>query len=456
MTYAFVGIFLVLMGYIVYFNMVKSKDLINSPYNPRLDSMADRVVRGKILDKDGNVLAETAVDENGEEYRNYPYGNLYAQAVGYSDQGKSGLESTENFELLTSNAFFLEKLGKEFKDEKNIGDNVVTTFDTNLQQAASNAMGSNKGAVVILEPSTGKILSMVSKPDFDPNNVKVNWEALNSDPESALLNRATQGQYAPGSTFKIVTTLEYMRENADYNSYGYNCEGAITYDGVTIPCANNHVHGQLDLASSFAYSCNASFCNIGLSLDIANYRETAKSLLFNSKLPCDLPYSQSKFVLKPSASSSDRMMTAMGQGQTQVSPYHMALITSAIANGGTLMKPYMVSQVTNYTGTLIREEKPEKYADLMTSAEAAQLKEYMKGVVDYGSGSVLSGASYTAAGKTGTAEYTDGDSSKNHSWFTGFTNIDNPELAICVIIEESDGGTKAVNVAKEILDSYYN
>ena len=235
MTYAFVALFLVLMVYIGYFNIVESKDIINSPYNPRLDSMADRVVRGSILDKDGNVLASTETAEDGSEYRSYPYGSLYAHVVGYSSQGKSGLESTENFELLTSNAFFLEKLSNEFRDEKNIGDNVVTTLDTSLQQASYNALGDNKGAVVILEPTTGKILTMLSKPDFDPNTVEQNWDALNSDPDSSLLNRAIQGQYAPGSTFKIVTTLEYIREHADYDSYVYTCNGSITSDGVTLP-----------------------------------------------------------------------------------------------------------------------------------------------------------------------------------------------------------------------------
>ena len=442
------------MGYITYFNMVKSKDIINSPYNPRLDSMAERVVRGKILDRDGQVLAETDTGDDGSEYRYYPYGNLYAHVVGYSSQGKSGLESVRNFELLTSNAFFLEKIKKEFQDEKNIGDNIVTTLDTSLQQASYDALGDNKGAVVIMEPSTGKILAMVSKPDFDPNSVTENWEWLNSDENSSLLNRATQGQYAPGSTFKIVTALEYMRENPDYNAYSYLCEGEITYEGTTIACANHNVHGEVDLDSSFAYSCNSSFCNIGLSLDVSKYKSTAGDLLFDSKLPGELPYSKSSFTLKKKDTSADKMMTAMGQGKTQVSPYHMALITSAIANGGTLMEPYLVSAVTNYSGTVMDEKKPEKYKELMSSQEAAQLKAYMQDVVNYGTASVMSGESYSVAGKTGTAEYSS-DLEKNHSWFVGFSNVDNPELVISVIVEGSDGNTKAVNVAKQIFDSYY-
>lgn len=132
----------------------------------------------------------------------------------------------------------------------------------------------------------------------------------------------------------------------------------------------------------------------------------------------------------------------------------MALITSAIANHGTLMRPYLVDAITNYSGEIVENTEPEEYKKLMNEEEAEQLKSYMQEVVNYGTASVLSGQGYTVAGKTGTAEYSS-DIEKNHSWFVGFTNVDNPELAICVLIESSDGQVKAVNVAKEIFDSYY-
>lgn len=453
-TYIFVALFLVLMGYITYFQVEKSADIIRSPYNARQDSNADRVARGKIVDKNGNILAQTSVAEDGSEIREYPFGNMFAHVVGYSTHGKSGIESVANYDLLTSNAFFLEKLKNEFQDQKNTGDTVVTTLDLTLQQAAYNALGSYKGAVVVMDPKTGKILAMVSKPDYDPNTVDVNWDSLNTDENSALLNRATQGQYAPGSTFKVVTALEYMREYPDYSSYTYNCTGAIEQDGITIHCYNGNVHGQLNLQDSLAYSCNASFSNIGLLLDSDSFKKTAKEVLFDSKLPCDLSYSKSSFTLDSSAGNGTKMMTAMGQGETQVSPYHMALITSAIANGGTLMKPYLIDKVTNYSGTTVKETEPEEYRQLMTTEEAAQLKEYMKSVVDYGTASVLAGQSYTAAGKTGTAEYSS-DKEKDHSWFIGMSNVENPELVVSIIIESSDGTAKAVNIAKQIFDAYY-
>lgn len=294
MTYFFVSLFLVMMGYIVYFNVVRSKEIINSPYNVRMDSLSDRVVRGKILDRNGETLAETEVAEDGTETRNYPYGDVYAHVVGYDSKGKSGLESVENFHLLTSNAFFLEKLVKEFKEEKNIGDNVVTTLDSGLQTAAYNALGSHKGAVVVMEASTGKILAMVSKPSFNPNSLSEDWEWLVTDEESSLLNRATQGAYAPGSTFKLLTTLEYMREYPDYENYSYYCESEITHEGTTIHCAGNRAHGEETLADSLANSCNASYSNLGLMLDRESYKKTAEELLFNEKLPSVIPYSKSK------------------------------------------------------------------------------------------------------------------------------------------------------------------
>ena len=444
----------------MYFNVVRAKEIVNSPYNERQDAFADRIIRGSITDREGSVLAETEVWDDGTENRVYPYGAAFAHVVGYShpSTGKNGLESVENFELLTSNSFFIEKFKNQFQDQKNMGDTVVTTLDADLQQAAYNALGANRGAVIVMEASTGKILTMVSSPSYDPNTVATDWDALNTDGNgSPLFNRATQGQYAPGSTFKMITTLEYIREHGDYANYGYECAGEINAEGVTIRCFDSTVHGLQDLRSSVANSCNASFANIGLSLDKASYRKTAEDLLFNKKLPGVLDYSKGAFEINNNSTGVDMMMTAMGQGETLVSPYHMALITSAIANGGTLMDPYLVEKVTNSGGAEIRKNVPKSYRRLMTSDEAAQLKEYMRAVVDEGTATMLSGQVYTAAGKTGTAEYSLDDGEKTHSWYMGFTNVDNPELVISVIVEGYDGdaGASAVPIAKQVLDAYY-
>lgn len=453
-TYVFVTLFLVMMGYIVYFNLTQSREFIRSPYNQRQDSLADRIKRGKILDRNGKVLARTETGEDGKEQREYPYGDMFAHVVGYTAQGKTGLEAIENSALFTSNAFFFEKFQRELKDEKNVGDNVVTTLDVKIQEAAYDALGSSKGAVVAIEPSTGKIVAMVSKPDFDPNTISEDWEELNEDGRGVLVNRATQGQYAPGSTFKVVTALEFMREDSGFRDYSYRCSGEIEAGSNTIHCYGGKVHGKVDLTDSLAYSCNTSFCNIGSGLSVEKFKKTAKRLLFDAELPSELPYKKSKFALDRHAGTAERMMTAMGQGQTQVSPYHMALITSAIANSGTLMKPYLVDSVTSHTGTIVSKNRPDKYKELMTAKEAARLKKYMESVTDYGTASVLSDVGYTTAGKTGTAEYSS-DKEKDHSWFIGIANVDNPDLVVSVVIESSDGTSKAVNVAKKVFDAYY-
>ena len=165
-TYFFVILFIAVMAYLVYYTAVQSKITVNSPYNKRQEAFADRIVRGDIVDRNGNVMATTKRDENGNETRVYPYGNVFSHVVGYYDPklGSTGLEAAENFDLLTSNAFFAERLKNEFKGEKNIGDTVVTTLDAGLQEAADKAMGGNKGAVIVMEASTGKVLVMLSKP----------------------------------------------------------------------------------------------------------------------------------------------------------------------------------------------------------------------------------------------------------------------------------------------------
>lgn len=217
-----------MIGYLIYFNYAKSDDFINSPYNTRQDTFSDRVVRGKIISADGQVLAQTNVYEDGTEERTYPYANMFAHVVGYDTNGKSGLESEANFQLLTSHEFFLNQMKNEFKNQKNTGDSVNTTLNADLQSTAYNALGDRRGAVVAIEPSTGKILVEMSRPDFDPNTISQNWDTLvNDSNDSSLLNRATNGAYPPGSTFKVVTALDYFRTKGSLEGFSYLCEEVL-------------------------------------------------------------------------------------------------------------------------------------------------------------------------------------------------------------------------------------
>lgn len=457
-TYLFIGLFTLLIGYFIYFETVLSPDVINNPYNSRQDSFAERVIRGKILAADGEVLAQTEVAEDGTETRSYPYGNAFSHVVGYSTRGKTGIESLANFSLLTSNAFFGERINNEIKEKKNVGDNVVTTLDATLQQIAYDALGNHRGAVVVLEAETGKVLSMVSKPDFNPNRINQDWEKLTAgeESESVLYNRATQGLYAPGSTFKIVTLLEYMRENADYESFHFNCSSSLTEGNYTISCYGKKAHGEEDLQKAFAKSCNTAFASVGLSLDEVIFKDTCQSLLFNSELPIVLPYSKSSFSLKADATPAERMMTAIGQGETVVSPLHMALLVSSIANQGVLMKPYLIDRVESYTGDVVKSYRPSVSGTLMTEAEAAVLTEYMEAVVTEGTGSKLNDLGFPVAGKTGTAEYTK-DKSKSHAWFAGFSNTGESDIVVCVLVEEAGSGSEyAVPIARQIFAAWRN
>ena len=178
--------------------------------------------------------------------------------------------------------------------------------------------------------------------------------------------------------------------------------------------------------------------------------------MFDSELPCPLIYNESKFNLKKGDGDAAIAMTAFGQGKLQVSPYHMALITSAIANGGTLMQPYLVDHVESADGKMTEKYVPEVYEELMTQEEAAKLTEYMQGVVEYGTATTLNGQNFTVAGKTGTSEYSV-DKEKTHSWFIGFSNVENPDVALAVIIENSDRtGDVATETAKSVFRAYYN
>ena len=376
-TYLIVALFLGLAVYMGYFLQVRSEDVINNSYNARLDSFSDRIVRGKIMAGDGTVLAETQVDVEGNETRVYYYGSVFDHAVGYSAKGKTGIEALANFYLLTSHVNLLEQVGNELSGRKNPGDNVYTTLDAELQQAAYAALGDRKGVVIAMEPDTGKVLAMVSKPGYDPNTLLQDWDRLTGEDngEGQLLNRATQGLYPPGSTFKIVTALEYMREHpGDYRDYQFDCSGVYENGDYRIKCYHSTAHGHQDFTLAFANSCNGAFSSLGLGLNLGGFRNTAKDLLFNSPLPiAGLPYKQGSFNMEPGADTWEILQTSIGQGTTQITPMHNAMITAAIANGGTLMKPYFLDSVETAGGEEIKKFMPASYGSLMTAGEAAGL-----------------------------------------------------------------------------------
>lgn len=457
-TYVVVGLFVCMMGYFGYFLQIRSETVINNSYNARLDRFSDRIVRGEILSSDGRVLAQTNVKEDGGETRYYPYDSLFAHVVGYSDHGKTGLEALANFYLLTSHVNLVERTMNELSDVKNLGDNVVTTLDVDLQQVASDALGDRKGAVVVMEPDTGKILAMVSKPGYNPNTLAADWDSLISgdNTQAQLLNRATQGVYPPGSTFKIVTMLEYIREHPDtWRDYTFDCDGKFEYEDYTISCYHGNAHGHQTLEEAFANSCNGAFASLGLELDLGSMRTLTDQLLFNAELPLSLAYSKSSFVMGSGADTWERLQTSIGQGSTQMTPIHNCLLTSAIANGGVLMKPYLIDRVESVAGEEIKKFLPASYGPLMDASEAQTMSALMRKVVAEGTGSAVRTDAYAVAGKTGSAEFETGK--ETHAWFTGFAPAEDPQIAVTVVVEESgSGGQVAAPIARSIFDTYFS
>lgn len=457
-TAFFLLIFAGMIIYLCNFVAVNEQEMMNNSYNSRQEILLSRNYRGSIFAAGGEVLAETVLEEDEEEKRVYPYANLFSHIVGYSTQGKMGIEALANYYLINTSIPLSAKVSNDVAGKKNPGDNVYTTLNVRLQQEADKQLGMYKGAIIVTEVKTGKVLVMVSNPDFDPNEISGIWQDLVEDTDSSVLvNRATQGLYPPGSTFKICTALEYIRENPDsYDRYGYQCNGSYRHGDDKIRCYHGTSHGQVDLERSFAKSCNSSFANIGMSLDRTAFADTLGQLLFGKELPFDLIYSKSAVHIPAEGEENAEMMqTSIGQGRTQITPLHLNMITCAIANGGELMQPYLIDNVKSAGGAVVRSFSPVSHGSLMSKTEADIMKGLMTSVVEEGTAKKLSGLSYTAAGKTGSAEYNNvkGDS---HAWFTGFAPAEDPEISVTIILEGAgSGGDYAVPLAKRIFDTYF-
>lgn len=456
-TYLFFLLFIGMAAYYVFFMFFRSENFINSPYNALQNLFAEHVVRGDIVSSDGETLATTKVDEDLNEHREYPHDEMFAHVIGYATNGKAGLENQMNFSLLRSHTFFVDQMINDFSNQKNDGDTVVSSLNYQLQKAAYYALDDADGAVIVMEPKTGRILAMVSKPDYNPNTIEKNWEKINEGTSSELVNRVTQGQYAPGSVFKIFTTVEFYRENLNgLKNYEFECNGSFTAGGKTIHCASNQSHGKENLEMSFANSCNASYANISLQLDPDAFQSTLDDMLFNKDLP--IAFESNKSVVSISSQDGKNMImdTAIGQGKTYVSPLHMAMIISALDNDGTVMRPYLVDKITNKSGVTVRNYKPQKYKTIFSEDECELFHDYLDAVISHGTAKMFIGQSYDVYGKTGTAQVSDSTDQVN-SWFVAYAQQKGYEdIAIAVVVEDSGKvGLTGTRVAKKIFDAYY-
>ena len=454
-------LFAAMIVYFLVYTNSNSKQLFENDYNKREEALLEKNVRGKIYASTGEVLAETIQDQDGNDVRSYPYKNLFSHIIGYTYKGGSGVEQLEDYNLTHSDISLSEQASYDAAGEKYPADDVYTTLDLALQQAASDALGSNNGAVIVTEVDTGNILCMVSKPDFDPNSIEEDWESLGADTDSGtLVNRVTQGLYAPGSTFKIFDAVEFMDEDmSKANAFSYNCTGYdnnfTLEDGQPIHCYHWTAHGTVDLEKAFAKSCNCAFVNIGNSLNRDSFCELLNNMMFGEALPYDLPSGTSSYNLTADTSTEDVTQLSIGQGSTLMTPMHLNMITAAIANGGTVHKDQIIASVKTGTGTMLSETKPEEYRTVMTAEVAAKMREMMRDVVEEGTAAKLSSRPYNPCGKTGSAEIVTGEST-SHAWFTGFAPEEDPKVAITVIVEGAgSGGVSAVPVVRSVLDEYF-
>lgn len=470
-VWSFVLLFLGFGAYLIDFQLTKRGELEQDARNPKLVERQKLVSMGQILASDEKtVLATNAKDQNGknlkidgQQVRKYPQGSLFAHTVGYSAKGRSGLEKSMYAELLSvpkGQPDLIDELKKVAgKQGPLIGNTVVTTLDARMQKVAYDAMGKRKGAVILMEPGTGKIRTMVSKPSFDPNKVDENWQALNTDEEnSPLLNRATQGQYPPGSTFKVLTALEYMREHPDWKNFSYDCNGVYQGHGLKIACAFYTAHGHVNLQRALEVSCNGAFIKMGLDLDIGKYRDFVESFGFNGTLPLEnVSYAESLFRLKPGASYGEIMHTAFGQGNTLVTPVLNCFIASTIANDGVMMKAKLVDHVLDANRQVVRDYKVEEAKKVLEVGESHTIRDMMAGVVTNGIAGELANDRYTVAAKTGTAQYNDGNNT--HNLIIGFAPVEKPKIAFSIILEGYPGQPQIdhdlMRVTKTVLDAYF-
>ena len=450
-TSIFIGMFALLILYLVYFTAVKQKQISVNPYNTRLNNLEKEVIRGDIYDTNMKLLATTV---NGK--RNYPKGSLYAHVVGYSERGKTGVEALANTELLYPDYNVVALFKNAFSGQKFQGRDIVLTLDDRYQTAIEKAMKGQKGAVIVIEPTTGKIKAMYGSPGFDPNRINEDWESLTADTKnSPLLNRVTNGLYPPGSIFKVITTLAYMnQEKGQSLDFKHDCTGKIIGDGYSIQCYNETAHGNIGLKEAFYKSCNTYFVKLSSKVSVKSLRDAAEKLGFNQPLHFDMDYAKSRFQLKETESPFEKAATYIGQGRTLTTPLHMAMIASCIANDGVMMKPYLLDYSMNKKGNLKVKYLPQYEKAMIDEEMTTDLQEMMIGVVKEGTATPLKRKNIIVGGKTGTAQ---NETSEDHSWFIGFAKYnseDKNQIAFAVIVENSGNGVKAVDVTDKIVNVY--
>lgn len=459
----FLFCFVALITYIAYFQVFSAPNIAEQQGNQRLWAKRNEVLRGTIYDRNKNPLTTSSKIDALTQKRTYVNGDLYVHALGYVDPrfGLTGLEEsydseltkynkiTNNFLNLTKD-FSMDKLKAMFQsrkeDEVKVGNGVITTLDPSLQKIAYDALGDNKGAVVALNPKTGEVLAMVSKPTYNPNDLENSMKVTENSP---LLNRAVLGVYPPGSTFKTVTLSSALENMSGVTSRTFDDTGKIVFnDKQSLSNDNGEVNGTINLKEAFRLSSNFVFGTLAMELGNDKLKATAEKFGFNSTIDSEgFKIKQSQFPKLSKAEVGNIAQSGIGQSSILATPMQMALVASTVANNGTMMEPRLVNQIIDKDNNVIKTLEPKVYnKQVISPSNAAIIKDYMKNLVD---SRVDSSWGYfqgtEAAGKTGTADYNlaNGQSAKPHSWFIGFAPASNPKIAVAVIVENGGYGASA-------------
>ena len=448
----FVFLFMFVALYLVYFQLFKAKSLADNSHNRRLWLNEDLVKRGSIYDRNENVLAYSQKDGSGKQVRIYNYPQASAPVTGYSSTtyGKTGIEKSYNKELLAISGENFSNFRKMVV-KNDTGNDLHLSLDQNIQNIVYNYLSAYKGSCVIMNPSTGQILAMVSTPSFNPNTLDDDWNTLIQTTDGRLVNRATLGLYRPGSAFKIITAASILENDIDTF---YKDEGSEIIQGYEIKNYNDQIFGNLDLRSAFINSANTYFANKAVNLGKDKLAKTSEKFVFNKDYDFDLDKSNSVIPFKD-LNEADLAMTGFGYGKTQITPLHMAMVTSAIANDGVMMRPRLVDKITNKEKEVIFEADNEILSKATSEKTANAIRDMMVEVVNSGTGTSAYLNWVQLAGKTGTADKADG---KVDAWFVGFAPAYEPKIAFALVVEDSQGtgGEVAAPLARNIVRDIFN
>ena len=412
------------------------------------------VIAGDILDRNGITLATMI---NGQRIYQADMNARKATVHAVGDSGSNVNNSAESFfasYLYGFNSSFLERLSFALRGEQRRGDTVRLTIDCRLATYIASIFPSGKaGAVVVMNYKTGEVLAEQSFPTFDPQNITA---AVKSDPQKPFYNRAIQGLYTPGSTFKMVTAASAIENYTNYNTIAFDCTGQLTLGNRVITDAGTNLqenkltkHGVIDLKKAFQVSCNNSFAQLALQLGDARLRKTAEDFGFNDNfLFRDLVVEHSSY---PTTNRNDGEIAWTGAGQSALtaSPLHLCMIASAIANDGVMMEPKLLISATAPNGTQRAKLTSKVYRKPITPDQAAVLKDYMRAVVTGGTGASANISGKRVCGKTGSAEI-DGQEFTN-AWFVGFLDEPASPYALSIVVENGGGGgSVAAPIARKI------